>query len=216
MASQSRLGRNSCGNGIAVQHRVHDTYDHGTDRNCATDGLLDVWRLNKGTVAERDSTAEGVIFIATRRAGMKTSSVDARPYQGSPPCAKVRSRFYTSDRQTAADCGDQVGDLDPAFIRKVKKAFISAPRFEICEADIARSMGLSARTLRRRLQSFGTSYTRTIAQARFAIAKQCLSDPLLTIYDVAERVGYSEVSNFGIAFKRWAGCSPQAFRQRLG
>ena len=105
---------------------------------------------------------------------------------------------------------------DPQLVRRLKQAILNGPRFDAAEADIARDLGLSARTLRRRLHCLGTSYAQTIAEVRFAFAKQCLADPQLTIGDVADRAGYTEVSNFRNAFKRWAHVSPQAFRTLMG
>ncbi|MFS0850683.1 MULTISPECIES: helix-turn-helix domain-containing protein [Novosphingobium] len=104
---------------------------------------------------------------------------------------------------------------EPLLVRRLKAAVLSGPRFDASEADIARELGFSARTLRRRLHALGTTYALTIAQVRFEFAKQCLADPMLTIGDVADRAGYTEVSNFRNAFKRWADCSPQTFRETL-
>lgn len=95
-------------------------------------------------------------------------------------------------------------------------AVLTGPRFDAPESDIARELGLSGRTLRRRLHELGTTYADTLAEVRFAFAKRCLADPSLTICDVADRVGYTEVSNFRNAFKRWSSCSPRAFRAELG
>lgn len=105
---------------------------------------------------------------------------------------------------------------DPPLIRRVKAAVLTGPRFDAAEADIARELGLSGRTLRRRLRDSGTTYAQTLAEVRFAFAKRCLSDPALTICEVADLAGYSEVSNFRNAFKRWSNCSPRVFREGLG
>ncbi|HCW59757.1 hypothetical protein CA262_14370 [Sphingobium sp. GW456-12-10-14-TSB1] len=111
---------------------------------------------------------------------------------------------------------DEGHSSDAFLIRRLKQAILNGPRFDAAEADIARDLGLSARTLRRRLHCLETSYAQIIAEVRFAFAKQCLSDPQLTIGDVADRAGYTEVSNFRNAFKRWAHVSPQAFRDLIG
>lgn len=107
-------------------------------------------------------------------------------------------------------------ETDPLLVRRLKSAVLDGPRFDAAESDIARELGLSGRTLRRRLRELGTTYAETLAEARFAFAKRCLADASLTICDVADRAGYSEVSNFRIAFKRWANCSPHMFRAELG
>lgn len=104
---------------------------------------------------------------------------------------------------------------DPALVRRLKQAILNGPRFDAAQVDVARDLGLSARTLRRRLRSLGTTYAQTIEEVRFAFAIQCLADPMLTIDDVADRVGYTEVSNFRHAFKRWSRIAPQAFRDAI-
>lgn len=111
-----------------------------------------------------------------------------------------------------------IGDdaCDPPLVRRLKRIVLTGPRFDAAESDIARELGLSGRTLRRRLHELGTTYADTLAQVRFAFARHCLADRSLTICDVADRLGYTEVSNFRNAFKRWASCSPRAFRAGLG
>ncbi|MHA0333470.1 helix-turn-helix domain-containing protein [Sphingomonas aquatilis] len=105
---------------------------------------------------------------------------------------------------------------DPPLVRRLKELVLTGPRFDAAEADVARELGLSGRTLRRRLRELGTTYAWTLTEIRFAFAKRCLADPRLTIGEVADRAGYTEVSNFRCAFKRWANCSPQTFRNSLG
>lgn len=104
---------------------------------------------------------------------------------------------------------------DPPLVRKLKSAVLAGPRFHAAEADLARELGLSSRTLRRRLRGLGTTYANILAEVRFAFAKRCLADVTLTISEVADRVGYTEVSNFRCAFKRWANRSPREFRAEL-
>lgn len=115
------------------------------------------------------------------------------------------------------ECERLVGYLDqqPKLVRRVKQAIIEASDLTASEAQIAQRLGMSERTFRRRLHALGTTYNKTVAQVRFALAKQCLFDPALTVCDVAERVGYTEAANFRHAFKRWANCSPQAFRRSI-
>lgn len=126
--------------------------------------------------------------------------------------------FGLGEAITASACRGlaDVQDMDPALLRRLKTAILAGPRFNASEADIAGELGLSARTLRRRLYELNTSYAGTLARVRFAFARHCLADGRLTIAEVADRVGYTEASNFRVAFKRWANCSPQEFRDSLG
>jgi AraC-like DNA-binding protein len=60
--------------------------------------------------------------------------------------------------------------------------------------------------------SEGTSYFELLDAARKERALLLLRDAELTLEQVAERVGYSELSNFTRAFKRWTGTTPKRFR----
>lgn len=74
------------------------------------------------------------------------------------------------------------------------------------------SLNMSARTLRRRLDKEGTSYQRIKDGARRDAAIAFLSNPALTVSDVAELVGFSDPSAFHRSFKRWTGVSPGEYR----
>jgi AraC-like DNA-binding protein len=80
--------------------------------------------------------------------------------------------------------------------------------------EIARLKNTSARTLKRKLQSEGTSYRHLVAESRKEVAGEMLGDATLTITQVAERLGFSDLSTFSQAFKRWYGVSPRAFRRQ--
>ncbi len=77
---------------------------------------------------------------------------------------------------------------------------------------MARLMNTSPRTLKRRLQEEGTTFRALLAQARGAMAETLLGDAGLSLADVAERLGFSDLSSFSQAFKRWYGVPPGAYR----
>lgn len=78
----------------------------------------------------------------------------------------------------------------------------------------ARSLGLSARSLRRKLQLEGESYTEVVDAALSTLAKRLLSDEQRTIEQTAYELGFSAPSAFHKAFKRWTGVTPSDFRRR--
>jgi AraC-like DNA-binding protein len=80
--------------------------------------------------------------------------------------------------------------------------------------QVARLLGLSTRTLKRRLQSQGHSYSGVVDALRRESATSLLRTPELSIEQVAERLGYSDAANFTRAFKRWTGSTPAAYRRR--
>jgi len=77
---------------------------------------------------------------------------------------------------------------------------------------VAKALGLSARSLRRRLYDEGISYN-TIAEGALAtLAKQLLSDEARSIQETAYTMGFSDPSAFYRAFKRWTGTTPKTYR----
>lgn len=75
-------------------------------------------------------------------------------------------------------------------------------------------VGISVRTLQRRLGEAGVSHHLLVAQARFATAAAVLERTDAKILDLALDLGYCDHANFTRAFRRWAGCSPREYRIR--
>jgi AraC-like DNA-binding protein len=74
---------------------------------------------------------------------------------------------------------------------------------------------MSPRTLQRRLRDEGTSFREVHDNARREIASDLLADPSLSISEVADRLGFGDVSAFDTAFKRWAKRTPGAYRRGI-
>src|SRR5262245_50426346 len=80
--------------------------------------------------------------------------------------------------------------------------------------EIARKLGVSQRTLARRLSSEGLTFTGVLQRLKFDLAKRHLADETLSISEIAWLLGYQHVSAFTHAFKRWTGSAPKAIRKR--
>jgi len=78
----------------------------------------------------------------------------------------------------------------------------------------AEFVGMSVRTLQRRLARAGACHHELVAQARFATAAAVLERTDAKILALALDLGYSDHANFTRAFRRWAGCSPREYRSR--
>lgn len=78
--------------------------------------------------------------------------------------------------------------------------------------ELAHQLNMSERTLRRRLDREGASYQRIKDTLRRDAAIDYLSNPELTVSDVAELLGFSDPSAFHRSFKRWTGRSPGDYR----
>ena len=78
--------------------------------------------------------------------------------------------------------------------------------------DIASQLGMSGRTLQRRLSDKGASFQGLVDLARRELAEQLLRDTDYSLAEVAFLTGFAEQSGFTRAFKRWAGQTPRSYR----
>lgn len=76
-------------------------------------------------------------------------------------------------------------------------------------ADVAAALGLSERSLRRRLADAGTSYRAVLDDVRSTAAQDLLARGLL-LDEVALRLGYAEASSLVVAHRRWTGRTPRS------
>jgi len=77
---------------------------------------------------------------------------------------------------------------------------------------IADRLGMSARTLQRKLGADGLTFAEIVDEVRLEAAKAALADHGVSLAEVAFLVGFEEQSSFSRAFKRWTGSSPRDFR----
>ena len=77
---------------------------------------------------------------------------------------------------------------------------------------VAAQLGLTERTLQRKLHELGTSHNDLVEQIRRELAMRYLREPEMAICEVAYLTGFSEPSSFHRAFKRWTGVTPREFR----
>ncbi len=96
--------------------------------------------------------------------------------------------------------------------RSIRTACLNS-RGEFPNADeMASRLGLSVRTLHRRLAEQGQQYQRIVDDVRRSLAIEFLENTSLSVEEIAGRVGFSEASNFRKAFRKWTGHAPAHFR----
>jgi AraC-like DNA-binding protein len=96
---------------------------------------------------------------------------------------------------------------------KVENAISSVlPHGRVLVEDVARSLGMSERTLARRLSDEGLNFTEILQQLRRDLAVRYLDDRKLHVSKIAWLLGFQEVSAFTHAFKRWTGKTPSQMR----
>lgn len=79
--------------------------------------------------------------------------------------------------------------------------------------EVSRRLGVSERTLMRRLEAEGVTFARVLDELRFELAKRYLKEPQLPISRTAWLLGYRDPSAFSHAFKKWSGQSPRQVGQ---
>ncbi len=77
---------------------------------------------------------------------------------------------------------------------------------------IAADLGMSARTLQRRLSDDGHSFQHLVDLARRELAERLLRETGYSLAEIAFLTGFAEQSGFTRAFKRWAGQTPRSYR----
>ncbi|HRI68412.1 MAG TPA: AraC family transcriptional regulator [Polyangium sp.] len=109
---------------------------------------------------------------------------------------------------------DPIADLAPvgAMLRQrlLQSIHEDVPRISV----VARSLGMSTRTLQRRLEAEGTNFDSVVDAVRRDLALQHLINPSISMYEIAGLVGFVEPSPFFRAFRRWFGCTPKEWRHK--
>ena len=78
---------------------------------------------------------------------------------------------------------------------------------------VATQLGVSARTIDRRLAAEGVRFGALCDEVRFERARELLRERTLGVAQVAQTLGYRDAANFSRAFRRHAGMSPSAYRE---
>ncbi|WP_394831240.1 ester cyclase [Pendulispora rubella] len=78
----------------------------------------------------------------------------------------------------------------------------------------ARQMGIGSRTLQRRLNQAGTTFSQEVDAARRELACQYVLEPDRPFREIAVRLGFVDIGSFFRAFRRWTQTSPRQFRMR--
>lgn len=81
------------------------------------------------------------------------------------------------------------------------------------QGEAAALLGINTRTLRRHLMSAGTTFRAELEAAKFARARALLEASELSAVEIADKLGYADLSAFSHAFKRWSGVSPAHWRR---
>ncbi len=137
------------------------------------------------------------------------------------PAEYLRRPMHTGNPSTAQDLARQCQremSLVSAVVDTAERV-----RALLAQADgaypqveaVARQLHVSQRTLKRRLQDEGWSFLQLLEEARRRDSLRLLADPAFSVGEVAQRMGYADPASFTRAFRKWAGATPSAWRERL-
>jgi len=123
------------------------------------------------------------------------------------PMRRADPALQETLRQLASrlDLGAAGDDLEMALRARLRTLL---PEGRADAASIARTLGLSERTLSRRLQENGRTWRGVLEAFREAEAERLLASGKAELSDVAFRLGFSDQTAWNRAFKRWKGMSP--------
>jgi AraC-like DNA-binding protein len=130
------------------------------------------------------------------------------------PILTADSRLLTILRAHCEDVLSRRSEHTPSLVERVER--LITDRMTLGGAlleSIATELGMSPRTLSRKLTKQGTTFNAIIEELRKELAFRFLQDSNLVLTEIAFLLGYTEVSTFSHAFKRWTGKSPAAYRR---
>lgn len=144
-----------------------------------------------------DAEASGVIFA---------SHWMQRRIEGADPAARafLARAFQAAEKIADLSFAEQVGSV---LHQEVLGGTVTA-------AVVAERLGISERTLRRRLAEESTNLQRLIDETRFELARHLLRNTRLCLTEIAAALRYADANVFSRAFSRWAGVSPARWRAR--
>lgn len=143
-----------------------------------------------------------------------TSALFDRATLASPPAAAIPETFDHTERKD--------GTVDPcvqshwSFTSKVRalvRPYLGDGYPSV--RTVADITGMSSRTLQRKLQDAGRSYSEIVQEARFDLASNLLHDPAIKIVDIAMACGYENPQHFSRAFRKLAGVTPRRYRESV-
>jgi AraC-like DNA-binding protein len=98
------------------------------------------------------------------------------------------------------------------IVDRVRKALSEHLSGDSSPTKLATRLGMSSRSLQRRLQEHGTSYVKVLADTRRELAASYLREQHWSITEIAFLLGFEDASAFARAFRSWTGTSPSEFR----
>ena len=148
------------------------------------------------------------ILDATVRFDMPHDAVVGLPADLDRPLPRADEVLCTMLERQAADALERLPRISTfaSSVRARIESLLSTG--DLTAERVADSLGLSARTLRRRLRDEGVTYQALLDGVRCERAREALARPGASVGEVAFELGFSDTSAFHKAFRRWTGQRP--------
>ncbi|HHG3022913.1 TPA: helix-turn-helix domain-containing protein [Vibrio parahaemolyticus] len=175
--------------------------------------------------ADKPSWAESVFSLLKMQLEMLelSESIQVQVHANNPLAADI-FLAETRDSKTSSSVFDLVKHVylllshqpieQPELLSVLNALFIKNSNYALKLEQAARQLGVSKRTLQRRLQEKQMSYSQCVDFAKRKQALTLLADTQLTTQQIAYQLGYEEPSNFHRTFRRWYPFSPMQYRQQ--
>jgi AraC-like DNA-binding protein len=115
---------------------------------------------------------------------------------------------YSDDLLAQRPQGDLVTSVERCILENLHTG-------ELGMAELARSLGMSTRTLRRRLAEQDLTPAQLVDQLRQELAKRYLAEGTFPLGQITYLLGYGDLATFTRAFRRWTGTTPTTWRADL-
>ncbi len=128
---------------------------------------------------------------------------------------------FTADRRVYEYCTQFCEEMlkglrkSDHFIDRIRNIIMTSLERFLKIEEMAKELGMSIRSLNRRLEERGTSYKKIMNGVRTGLAMRYLQETNLSIDQIADLTGFSETTAFRKAFKVWTGISPSKYRKKV-
>ena len=144
------------------------------------------------------------------------ASVDELAFAASVKDLPVLSADYNLNSLLIEHCEQAIAYRRPnreSFRSRVENAIVPLlPHGRPHAGQIALRLGMSQRTLARRLSSEGLTFSDLLDRLRADLAKRHIADQRISMSEITWLLGYQEASSFTHAFRRWTGMAPRQAR----
>lgn len=167
---------------------------------------IEMTRSGPLTKTHKDYFGAPVVFNAPRNVLILDADDLDRPFAGHNPELLA---ILTPALSSALDEIDAQSSL-PEQVKIVLKRRLPSGKPEL--PDVADALGLSQRTLQRRIAEAGTSFRQLLESSRRELGRDMLTNGVSAADEIAYLLGYQDTSSFYRAFHEWEGVTPRQWR----